>query len=38
VEPALPSFRTMQDLFEGQEPPPEGSRWRANWRQNWRSP
>ena len=32
VEPALPGFRTMQDVWvEGDEVPPE-SCWRANWR------
>ena len=32
VEPRLADFRTMQDLWEGQEPVPDGSVWHANWR------
>lgn len=32
VRPRLKEFRTMQDLFLGQQPPSEGSRWYANWR------
>ena len=32
VAPRLSTFETMQDLWEGQGPPPEGSIWRANWR------
>jgi creatinine amidohydrolase len=32
IEPRLPEFRTMQDLWDGQEPVPEGSVWHANWR------
>ena len=31
IRPALPSFRTMQDLWTG-DPPPEDSVWRENWR------
>jgi creatinine amidohydrolase len=31
VVPALSGFRTMQDLWEGQEAVPEESRWYANW-------
>ncbi|TAK20618.1 MAG: hypothetical protein EPO26_16440 [Chloroflexota bacterium] len=31
VRPALASFRTMQDVPEGQAPPPEDSPWRVNW-------
>jgi hypothetical protein len=31
VRPALPKFRSMQTLWEGQEPVPEGSCWHANW-------
>lgn len=32
VEPRLPEFATMQDLWEGQAPVPETSVWHANWR------
>lgn len=32
VAPALPTFRTMQDLWNGQDPPPESSRWLSNWK------
>ncbi len=32
VRPALKDFRTMQDLWEGQEAVPEDSVWHANWR------
>jgi creatinine amidohydrolase len=32
VRPALGRFRTMQDLWPGQEPVPEDSVWYANWR------
>jgi creatinine amidohydrolase len=32
VRPELPNFRTMQDLWEGRQPPPEDSIWHANWR------
>lgn len=32
VKPALKDFRSMQDLWEGQQPVPEGSVWHANWR------
>jgi len=32
VRPALAGFRTMQDIWEGQEPVPEESCWDANWR------
>ncbi len=32
VRPRLKEFQTMQELFPGQQPPPEGSRWHANWR------
>jgi creatinine amidohydrolase len=31
VRPALPYFRSMQELPEGQSPVPEGSVWHANW-------
>lgn len=31
VRPALPGFRTLQDLWEG-EPPPPDSVWYENWR------
>ena len=31
IRPALPSFRTMQDLWTG-DPPPEDSVWHENWR------
>jgi hypothetical protein len=31
VRPALPAFRTMQQVWEGREPPAETSVWRANW-------
>ncbi|HEY3079612.1 MAG TPA: creatininase family protein [Chloroflexota bacterium] len=31
VQPALPTFETMQDGWGDQPPPPEGSVWRANW-------
>jgi hypothetical protein len=30
VEPALPTFHTMQPSWDGREPSP-GSRWRRNW-------
>jgi creatinine amidohydrolase len=32
VRPALRDFRSMQDLWEGQQPPPADSVWHANWR------
>jgi creatinine amidohydrolase len=32
VRPKLKDMRTMQDLFPGQEPPPQDSAWHANWR------
>ncbi|MBI3921856.1 MAG: creatininase family protein [Armatimonadetes bacterium] len=32
VVPQLKSFRSMQDLWEGQEPVPEDSVWHPNWR------
>src|SRR6185437_9069003 len=32
VRPRLPEFRTMQDVWEGREPPPEESVWHRNWR------
>jgi hypothetical protein len=32
VRPQLRDFRSMQDLAEGQEPPPLDSPWHANWR------
>lgn len=32
VRPRLGEFRTMQQHWEGREPPPEGSVWRANWK------
>ncbi|MGD9519461.1 MAG: creatininase family protein [Armatimonadota bacterium] len=32
VRPRVPEFRSMQDLSEGQEPPPEDSRWWLQWR------
>ena len=32
IRPRLKAFKTMQDLFPGQEPLPEGSVWHANWR------
>lgn len=32
VKPALKGFRSMQDLWEGQQPVPEDSVWHANWR------
>ena len=32
VRPALKDFRSMQDLWQGQEPVPEDSMWHANWR------
>jgi hypothetical protein len=32
VRPRLPEFETMKELWGEQEPPPEGSRWRANWK------
>lgn len=31
VRPALKGFRTMEDLWAGQEPVPEDSVWYANW-------
>jgi creatinine amidohydrolase len=31
VRPALPQFRSMQELQEWQEAPAEGSVWRVNW-------
>jgi creatinine amidohydrolase len=31
IKPALKDFRSMQDLWEGQEPVPEDSVWHANW-------
>ena len=32
VRPALKGFRSMQDLWQGQEPVPEDSVWHDNWR------
>jgi creatinine amidohydrolase len=32
IRPELPSFRSMQELQEGQQPPAETSVWRTNWR------
>lgn len=32
VRPELPKFHTMQDLWEGQSPPPTDSVWYPNWR------
>jgi creatinine amidohydrolase len=32
VRPALKDFRTMQDLWQGQDGVPDDSVWRANWR------
>jgi creatinine amidohydrolase len=32
VRPALPQFRSMQELQPGQQAPAEGSVWRVNWR------
>ena len=32
VRPRLKEFRTMQPLWAGQEPVPEGSMWFANWK------
>ncbi|MGD9518004.1 MAG: creatininase family protein [Armatimonadota bacterium] len=32
VRPAVKNFRSMQDLWVGQEPPPPNSVWHANWR------
>ncbi len=32
VRPRLKEFKTMQDLFSGQQPLPKSSRWHANWR------
>jgi creatinine amidohydrolase len=32
VRPALKDFRSMQQLWEGQPPVPEDSRWFANWK------
>lgn len=32
IKPELPKFRSMQDLWDGQEPLPEESVWHANWR------
>lgn len=32
VQPRLPEFRSMHDLWNQQEPVPEGSIWYANWR------
>jgi creatinine amidohydrolase len=32
IRPVLKDFYSMQDLWEGQEPVPEGSLWHANWR------
>jgi creatinine amidohydrolase len=31
VAPVLKEFESMQDLWSGQEPPPENSAWRGNW-------
>jgi creatinine amidohydrolase len=31
VAPVLKEFASMQDLWSGQQPPPEGSVWRGNW-------
>jgi hypothetical protein len=31
VRPRLPEFRTLQQHWEGREPPPEDSVWRAHW-------
>ena len=38
IQPELKNFLTMQDLWDGQEPPPEKSVWRKNWpvsRRGW---
>ncbi len=32
IRPALPNFRSMQLLQDGQQPPAEASVWHANWR------
>jgi creatinine amidohydrolase len=32
VRPVLKDFRSMQDLWDGQPPVPEDSRWHENWR------
>jgi hypothetical protein len=32
VRPKLGEFETMKQCRGSEEPPPEGSRWRANWK------
>jgi hypothetical protein len=32
IKPRLAEMNAMQDLWPGQEPPPEDSRWHPNWR------
>ncbi len=36
ARPAIKNFKSMQELFKGQEPVPEDSVWHANWKARMR--